>query len=69
MVGPGELITAVTIPRPSAPVTEVFEKYAQWRGDFAEASVAIRLQWRGAEVSEARVAFGEYPLCLSVVRW
>ena len=61
MVGPGELITAVTIPRPSAAVTEVFEKYAQWRGDFAEASVAIRLQWRGAEVSEARVAFGEYP--------
>ena len=58
MVGPGELVSAVTIPRPAAPVTEVFEKYAQWRGDFAEASVAIRLQWRGAEVSEARVAFG-----------
>ncbi len=58
VVGPGELVSAVTIPRPAAPVTEVFEKYAQWRGDFAEASVAIRLQWRGAEVSEARVAFG-----------
>jgi CO/xanthine dehydrogenase Mo-binding subunit/CO/xanthine dehydrogenase FAD-binding subunit len=67
----GELIVAVTIPR-AMTSSEVFEKYAQWQGDFAEASVAIRLRWDGGKLSEARVAFGGVsPLperCLAVER-
>ena len=43
VIAAGELIVAVSIPRPSTPSQESFEKYAQWRGDFAEASVAVRL--------------------------
>ena len=58
VVTSGELIEAVTIPVPDFAVTEVFEKYAQWHGDFAEASVAVRLGWEGDELHEARIAFG-----------
>lgn len=58
LVATGELIEAVTIPSPRFEVTEAFEKYAQWRGDFAEASVAVRLGWKGSELLEARIAFG-----------
>ena len=58
VVDAGELIEAVTIPVPDFEVTETFEKYAQWRGDFAEASVAVRLGWQGNDLCDARVAFG-----------
>nr|MCH9674785.1 FAD binding domain-containing protein [Gammaproteobacteria bacterium] len=72
VVAAGELIVAVVIPRATTPSSEVFEKYAQWQGDFAEASVAIRLGWDGGRLSDARVAFGGVsPLperCLGVER-
>jgi CO/xanthine dehydrogenase Mo-binding subunit/CO/xanthine dehydrogenase FAD-binding subunit len=58
VVAAGELIETVTIPSPQFDVTQVFEKYAQWRGDFAEASVAVRLGWQANDLREARVAFG-----------
>lgn len=60
VVAPGELITAVTIPHAGAgaATSEVFEKYAQWQGDFAEASVAIWLAWDQGRLTTARVAFG-----------
>ena len=58
VVQPGEIICEIVIPRPRIETTEVFEKYAQWQGDFAEASVAVQLGWKGEQIAQARIAFG-----------
>jgi xanthine dehydrogenase YagS FAD-binding subunit len=38
--------------------TAAFEKFAIRKGDFAEASVAVRLAWDGHRVAEARLSVG-----------
>jgi len=35
-----------------------FEKFAIRRGDFAEASVAVRLSWDGLRIADARISLG-----------
>lgn len=56
-VSPREIIVAIEIPR-LANVTQVYEKYAQWRGDFAEASAGVRLTWTRDRLTTARIALG-----------
>ncbi|WP_374666846.1 molybdopterin cofactor-binding domain-containing protein [Ramlibacter sp.] len=56
-VGPQEIIVAVEVPR-TADVTQAFEKYAQWRGDFAEASAAVHLHWQGDALRGVRISLG-----------
>ena len=58
VVGAGELITEIVIPHSQQLSSQVFEKYAQWEGDFAEASVAVKLVFDGPRVRDARIAFG-----------
>lgn len=54
-----EILVALEIPRPDLRnATRVFEKYAQWTGDFAEASVAVDLEHDGAGVRSLRIALG-----------
>lgn len=52
-----EAILHVEIPL-IAHSTSAFEKFAIRKGDFAEASVAVRLTWQGGRVSDARVCVG-----------
>jgi xanthine dehydrogenase YagS FAD-binding subunit len=56
-VSPQEIIVAIEIPR-VASATQVYEKYAQWRGDFAEASAGVRLTWTGDTLTGARISLG-----------
>jgi CO/xanthine dehydrogenase Mo-binding subunit/CO/xanthine dehydrogenase FAD-binding subunit len=61
VVQPDELIVEVVLPHKTRVTTDWFEKYSQWEGDFAEASVAVRLEWKdesSIELRSARVAFG-----------
>lgn len=51
-----EILVEAAIPR--RPRTAVYEKFALWEGDFAEASVAVALELSGGIVAEARIAFG-----------
>ncbi|MBK9605297.1 MAG: FAD binding domain-containing protein [Betaproteobacteria bacterium] len=53
----GEAIVRVEIPLPRES-TQAFEKFAQRQGDFAEASVAVRLEWQGGRLVAARIALG-----------
>ena len=53
----GEAIVRVEIPL-AREATQAFEKFAQRQGDFAEASVAVRLEWRGGRLVAARIALG-----------
>lgn len=56
---PDEIVAALEIPRPDLRrASRVFEKYAQWSGDFAEASVAVHLERDGPLVRAARIALG-----------
>jgi CO/xanthine dehydrogenase FAD-binding subunit len=48
---------AIEVPR-VADVTQAYEKYAQWRGDFAEASAGVRLSWTGPTLTAARISLG-----------
>jgi len=41
-IAPGEVMRHIEIPRPAG-ARAAYEKYAQWRGDFPEASAAVRL--------------------------
>jgi CO/xanthine dehydrogenase FAD-binding subunit len=52
-----EIIVAVEVPRVSG-ATQAYEKYAQWRGDFPEASAGVRLVWQGDSLREARISLG-----------
>jgi CO/xanthine dehydrogenase Mo-binding subunit/CO/xanthine dehydrogenase FAD-binding subunit len=56
-VSPQEIIVAIEIPR-VASATQTYEKYAQWRGDFAEASAGVRLTWVGDTLTAARISLG-----------
>ncbi len=56
-VSPQEIIVAIEIPR-VAGVTQTYEKYAQWRGDFPEASAGVRLTWTGDTLTAARISLG-----------
>lgn len=59
VLAPDELIVRIEVPRVAGVrVSTVFEKYAQWRGDFAEASVAVRLVWSGARATDVAIALG-----------
>ncbi|MEI6113834.1 MAG: molybdopterin cofactor-binding domain-containing protein [Burkholderiales bacterium] len=52
-----EIMTRIDIPVvPSA--TQAYEKYAQWRGDFPEASTGVRLEWDGSRIARARISLG-----------
>jgi CO/xanthine dehydrogenase FAD-binding subunit len=52
----GEVMLAIEVPRIDA--AQVYEKYAQWRGDFPEASAAVRLRRSGGRLSEVRISLG-----------
>ncbi len=52
-----EIIVDVEIPI-SDRSTFHYEKYAQWRGDFPEASAAVNMMWDGDRLQGVRVAFG-----------
>jgi CO/xanthine dehydrogenase FAD-binding subunit len=52
-----EIIVAVEVPRVCG-ATQAYEKYAQWRGDFPEASSGVRLVWQGDSLREARISLG-----------
>ena len=56
-VSPQEIIVAVEVPRLAA-ATQAYEKYAQWRGDFPEASAGVRLVWNGDSLVDARISLG-----------
>jgi len=56
-VAPHEVIVAIEIPRVND-VTQAYEKYAQWRGDFPEASAGVRLEWKGDTVASVRISLG-----------
>jgi CO/xanthine dehydrogenase Mo-binding subunit/CO/xanthine dehydrogenase FAD-binding subunit len=57
VLNPGEIMIAVEIPR-LADAVQVYEKFAQWRGDFAEASAAVRLRWEGTRLVDVRISLG-----------
>src|SRR5690606_1905478 len=50
-------IFRIEVPLPED-ATHAFEKFAIRVGDFAEASVAVRLLWQGARIRQARVSLG-----------
>ncbi|MEN9885873.1 MAG: hypothetical protein RL758_451, partial [Pseudomonadota bacterium] len=56
-VGQHEIIVAIEIPRVSN-TTQAYEKYAQWRGDFPEASAGVRLVWSGDRLDAVRISLG-----------
>ena len=58
VVGRKELIAAVEVPIAKSHTTQVFDKFAGWDGDFADASVAMNLEWYGDRISMARVSLG-----------
>lgn len=56
-----EILTDISIPLHSDPLArsfQNFEKFADWQGDFAEASVATSITFRQGVVSDASIAFG-----------
>jgi len=53
-----ELLLWVHVPLTPVAQFQHFEKFAQWRGDFAEASVAAAIRFDGPVVAEARLSFG-----------
>jgi CO/xanthine dehydrogenase FAD-binding subunit len=54
---PDEVLLHVEIPLRSN-ARSAFEKFAIRRGDFAEASVAVRLLWDGGRLAQARISLG-----------
>lgn len=58
MLAVGELLQAIRVPLPPERQFQHFEKFAMWRGDFAEASVALALRLSDGRVSEARISYG-----------
>jgi CO/xanthine dehydrogenase Mo-binding subunit/CO/xanthine dehydrogenase FAD-binding subunit len=54
---PHEIIVAIEVPL-VAESTQVYEKYAQWRGDFPEASAGVRLAWNGDRLTSVRISLG-----------
>ncbi|PPR60073.1 MAG: 4-hydroxybenzoyl-CoA reductase subunit alpha [Alphaproteobacteria bacterium MarineAlpha4_Bin2] len=58
VVGRMELIAAIEVPFAKSDTTQVFEKFAGWDGDFADASVAMNLEWQGDRIMAATVSVG-----------
>ncbi|MGA0572067.1 molybdopterin cofactor-binding domain-containing protein [Variovorax sp. VNK109] len=56
-VSPQELILSIEVPLATGS-TQVYEKYAQWRGDFPEASAGVRLTWDGDRLASVRISLG-----------
>jgi CO/xanthine dehydrogenase FAD-binding subunit len=56
-VAPQEIIVAINVPVLSG-ATQAYEKYAQWRGDFPEASAGVRLAWDGDSLTSVRISLG-----------
>lgn len=57
-VSPTEIIRAIEVPRDRSSTTQRFEKAAGWDGDFADASVAVKLTWAGSTLASARISLG-----------
>jgi xanthine dehydrogenase YagS FAD-binding subunit len=53
----GELIVAIEVPLLNGAAFH-YEKFAHWRGDFPEASAAVRLEQNGKNVRGIRISFG-----------
>ncbi len=58
VVKPTEIILAVEVPFPRGEQNQIYEKSAGWDGDFADASVAAVLTWRGGKLADARINLG-----------
>lgn len=56
-IAPGEILQRIEIPRLSD-TRAAYEKYAQWRGDFPEASAAVRLRLDGGRLRDVRLSLG-----------
>ena len=54
---PGEVLLRFELPLPSQS-SHAFEKFAVRRSDFAESSVAVRLDWAGGKIAAARISLG-----------
>jgi CO/xanthine dehydrogenase FAD-binding subunit len=52
-----EIIVAIEVPLLDG-ATQAYEKYAQWRGDFPEASAGVCLEWSGDRLVSARISLG-----------
>jgi CO/xanthine dehydrogenase FAD-binding subunit len=52
-----EIIVAIEVPLLDG-ATQAYEKYAQWRGDFPEASAGVWLEWSGDRLVSARISLG-----------
>ncbi len=57
MLQKGELITGIEVPLLKGAAFH-YEKFAHWRGDFPEASAAVRMQWGGKGSRSIRVSLG-----------
>jgi carbon-monoxide dehydrogenase medium subunit len=55
---PGEIVTAIRVPRGPAGTVGAYEKFARVAGDFATASVAVRLGLARGRCSGIRIAVG-----------
>ncbi len=55
---PGEMVSAVRLPRAPDGAVSAYEKFARVDGDFATVSVAAVLSGAGTECSHARIALG-----------
>ena len=58
MLAPAELITHIEIPQPRELSSFHYEKYARWRGDFAEASAAVRLTGTKTNLTGVAIVMG-----------
>jgi carbon-monoxide dehydrogenase medium subunit len=55
---PGEIVTAIRLPRSPAATVGVYEKFSRVAGDFATASVALRLGVAQGRCTAVRIAVG-----------
>lgn len=58
VLGSAELITHIEIPQPHEQSSFHYEKYARWRGDFAEASAGVRLTGTKTNLTEVAIVMG-----------
>lgn len=58
VLAPAELITHIEIPQPRELSSFHYEKYARWRGDFAEASAAVRLTGTKTNLTGVAIVMG-----------
>ena len=58
VLAPAELIIRIEIPQPPEQSSFHYEKYARWRGDFAEASAAVRLIGTKTRLTDVAIVLG-----------